>query len=387
MKKLLLFVMTALCLASCGEDSNVTGGGTDKPTVDPNASARTTQVYVQGSDLSGKYSTTRAMSDNIADAHYFIRIDNRIPVEGYEPCPSNLYWPKKAGNQGDVTIIADANKGTINLDYPYWTSSSNGSKYIFDTTGKSVEKALEGVPTLTQMLSVNLDKTYGIEEIDFSKYKVIWYVVKKENNGWHVDGVLTLNTTKDVTEVPGIKIDESSKMENLAKPDMPDDAEFGNGNVEVNIHEQLHKDWDEIKTSIHVRDLVDEVRVEIPIEQANMVESDDFAIRTYDYDLASTVFINGHEYALGDANPIKVKVEHKADRIVITVSAINHDYIKALREAYGDGVTVEVHSYPKNLSKDAIWNKIQGSKVYVLPGSYPTVTPKITKFAATELTE
>lgn len=46
-----------------------------------------------------------------------------------------------------------------------------------------------------------------------------------------------------------------------------------------------------------MRDLVDNVVVEIPLEYENIAESDDFAIRTYDVELDSRIYINGTEYA------------------------------------------------------------------------------------------
>ena len=385
MKKLFLFLMSVLCLASCGEDSNVTGGNNDTPS----SSGKTTEVYVQGQNLAAN---TRAIDAvNTETAHFFLRIDNRIPdKDGNLSYPSILYWPKKAGNKGDVTIIADGNSGTIDMTYPYWTISGS-SRYIYDSTGMSVQNALVKVPSWTDLMGANQDHTQGVDDIDFSKYKIIWYVIKKENNGWHVDGVLTLLDTKDVTEIPGITITEDKNLENSKKEEP--EAGLDKGNVEVNIHEQLHKDWSEIKTSIHVRDLVDKVTVEIPIGVDNMVPSDDFAIRTYDYALESKVYIKGHEYDLGTGNPIKVQVEHKADKLVITVLNINHDYIKALEEQYGDGITVEVHSYPKDLTNDAIWNMIYDvagektkCKVSVDPGSYDQSKVKLstTRYAVAE---
>ena len=380
MKKLFLFVMTALCLASCGDDANVTGGNKNEGVL-PSAEARSTKVYVMGEDLTAN---TRALTAQTETAHFFLRIDNRIPdKDGNLSYPSNLYWPKKPGTTGDVTILADGNKGTIDMAYPYWTINGN-TRYIYDSSGMAVQSALIDVPTWTDLLAANQDHDYGIDDIDFSKYKIIWYVIKQERNGWHVDGVLTLLSTTDVTDIPNIKIDEDKKYENSKKTEPEDDLE--KGNVEVNIHEQLHKDWDEVKTSIHIRDLVDEVRIEIPIEQENMVPSDDFAIRTYEYGL-DKVYIRGDEYNLGTGNPIKVSVEHQASKIVITISAINHEYISRLMEAYGDGITVEVHSYPQFLSKDVIFNKIKNSTVTVVsPASYDSskVKLKIDKYAATE---
>lgn len=377
MKKLFLLLMTVFCLASCGEDANVSGGDQGIDPVQP--SSRTTQVYVMGKDVSGtSRAMMRAASINTKQAHFFIRIDRRIP--GYESCPSTSYWPQTSSGR---SLLDAGNTGTVDLDYPYWKYAGGSvGQYVYDSTGKAVTEALADVPSIESILNANKNTKYKFDNLDYSKLKVIWYVAKSgESNGWHVDGVLTDVDTKDVTEIPDIKIDEDKKLEN-SKKDEPVES-LDKGNVEVNIHEQLHKDWDEIKTSIHIRDLVDEVKVEIPIGQENMVPSDDFAIRTYDYEL-NKVYIKGSEYELTGAKPIKVLVAHESDKIVITVSDINHDYIKKLIEAYGDGITVEVHSYPQYLSKDAIWNKMWNSAanksnctVMVKPSAYDSEKIKL----------
>ena len=386
MKKLILFMMAVLCLSSCGEDANVTGG---EQTIDPApAPSRTTQVYVMGKDVSGtSRAMMRAASTNTKQAHFFIRIDRRIP--GYESCPSTNYWPQTSSGR---SLLDAGNTGTVDLDYPYWKYAGGSvGQYVYDSTGKAVTEALADVPSIESILNANKNTKYKFDNLDYSKLKVIWYVAKSgESNGWHVDGVLTDVNTKDVTEIPDIKIDEDKNLDN-SKKDEPVES-LDKGNVEVNIHEQLHKDWDEIKTSIHIRDLVDEVKVEIPIGQDNMVPSDDFAIRTYDYEL-NKVYIKGSEYELAGSKPIKVQVEHQSDKIVITVSDINHEYIKKLVEAYGDGITVEVHSYPQYLEKDAIWSKLWDSvanksncKVTVKPAAYDSEKIKLstTRYITTE---
>lgn len=377
MKKLILFMMAVLCLSSCGEDANVTGG--DQATDPTPTPSRTTQVYVMGKDVSGtSRAMMRAASTNTKQAHFFIRIDRRIP--GYESCPSTNYWPQTSSGR---SLLDAGNTGTVDLDYPYWKYAGGSvGQYVYDSTGKAVTEALADVPSIESILNANKNTKYKFDNLDYSKLKVIWYVAKSgESNGWHVDGVLTDVNTKDVTEIPDIKIDEDKKLDN-SKKDEPVES-LDKGNVEVNIHEQLHKDWDEIKTSIHIRDLVDEVKVEIPIGQENMVPSDDFAIRTYDYEL-NKVYIKGSEYELAGSKPIKVQVEHNSDKIVITVSDINHDYIKKLIEAYGDGITVEVHSYPQLLEKDAIWNMLWNSAanksnctVTVKPAAYDSEKIKL----------
>lgn len=125
-----------------------------------------------------------------------------------------------------------------------------------------------------------------------------------------------------------------------------------------------------MKTSIHIRDLVESVTVEIPIGSQYIAEADDFALRTYDLELESKVYINGSEYILDSTNPVKITISHEADKVVITARCTDKAYLQALRKEYGDGVTIEVHTYQKDLTRAEAWAKIKQSKVTVLPSSY-----------------
>ena len=376
MKKIILFMMSVLFMMSCGESAVVTGGQTDGGGSVQPSEQRATQVYIQGKDYTSGYSATRGMAVNTADAYFFVRIDNSAPGFDNKPTSDN-YWPQNAKGE---SVFADGNKGKVDLDYPYFKSTANYSKYVYDTKGEATEDALDEMPDLADIIAANQNSALDLSGINADDYKIIWYVVKYSFNKWHVDGVLTKKTTADASDVLPDLDEENKDLENSAdQPALPTEPVYGNGNVEVNIHQQEHSTWDEIKTSIHVRDLVDEVKVEIPLGFDNVAESDDFAIRTYDYALDSKVFINGAEYAVNDAtNPIRISVEHQATKVVITISAISHDYITALRKAYGDGITVEVHTYPKDLSNTEVWSRIKQSTVSVVPGDYLNIVKSVT---------
>ena len=115
---------------------------------------------------------------------------------------------------------------------------------------------------------------------------------------------------------------------------------------------------------------MEKVTVEIPLEYDNIAEVDDFAIRTYDLELESKVFINKTEYTLDSTNPVKVTIEHQANKAVFTIVCTDEKYLQALRKEYGDGVTIEIHTYPKNISKEIVWTKLKSSEVKVSPSTY-----------------
>ena len=371
MKKLFLFLVSAVLLTACSEDDGIGGGSAGGGT---GAQVKSTQVYVQG-NLIKNFTTpsnlakTTAYEGKLANAYYFIRIDNRIP-ELFGQCDASLYFPRSTSNVEAGSVFSPLNTGTVKIDYPYWNIAdpvTHVKQYIYDTSGKKVLETLGDVPTAADLIVANQDPSVDFSKLDLSKVKILWYISKFTWNRWHVDGVLTLKSTTDITEIPGIEGGEpgfdNSKEES-------GDTEDRYGNIEVDIHQQEHNTWDEVKTSIHIRDLVNNVKVEIPIGIENVAESDDFAIRVYDLQLESKVFINGTEYTLDSNNPVKVTIEHLADKVVITASCTDEAYLNALREQYGDGVTIEVHTYPKDLSKADAWAKIKQSTVKVSPATY-----------------
>lgn len=133
--------------------------------------------------------------------------------------------------------------------------------------------------------------------------------------------------------------------------------------VEVDIHHQDHKNWNEIKTSIHLRDTVN-VRLFIPVEKQYQAVPDDFDIRTgedYTYLAQETQELVKVKYIIASKEfEVEVQVNHRADGIEILLAGA--DCAEALRYArgiYGDGLTFEIHSYLyPNLEPAIIWNDI-----------------------------
>lgn len=138
------------------------------------------------------------------------------------------------------------------------------------------------------------------------------------------------------------------------------------GEVEFDVHLQEHKDWNEIKTSIHLRDTVS-TRIFIPVPEQYQAEPDDFAIRVgdkYEY-ITKTIEYCDRTYQLG------LTVTHTATGIEITVNADDtkmlqadgtfvsvplSDALKAARATYYDGITFEVHTYVQpDVQPATIW--------------------------------
>lgn len=137
------------------------------------------------------------------------------------------------------------------------------------------------------------------------------------------------------------------------------------GEVEFDIHQQEHKDWNEIKTSIHVRDTA-AVRVFLPIPIESQAVSDDFDIRTGDAYKYVENFEAKFEFA-GQEFTFPVAINHTATGIDILIDCTTAEAKEALKLARGvfdDGITFEIHSYVNpDVATEQIWNWLKTVKL------------------------
>lgn len=353
-------------IVACSSDSS-----DEVQTVAESQTLPSTEVYVQGGILKANdmtaANTTRASSDytwpyvNTAEgwetACFFIRVDG-VVQDVTDKSPSLYYG----------SLTSKNNKGRISTLYPYGryndrdmdyyqidkrTGENIGLfRYVYDEKGLKTQLPIIERPKVIDIL--NEEKEYRQREVDngrnvtvnaaeverinawlekennkpgYLDKHALWYVVKEvgRRNGWHVDGVIT------DSEVEPYAID-ATKVPN---------------NVEIDIHQQKHQDWSEIKTSVHVRADVESIKINLPIREDNIVEQDDFAIRVYDYYYK--------EYVISHT------ITHNADGITIEISGIPAELIAKLKAEYGDGLTVEIHSYCKR--DEEVWADLKNSAV------------------------
>lgn len=137
------------------------------------------------------------------------------------------------------------------------------------------------------------------------------------------------------------------------------------GEVEFDIHQQEHKDWNEIKTSIHVRDTA-AVHVFLPIPIESQAVSDDFDIRTGDAYKYVENFEAKFEFA-GQEFTFPVEINHTATGIDILIDCTTAEAKEALKLARGvfdDGITFEIHSYVNpDVATEQIWNWLKTVKL------------------------
>lgn len=369
-KKLIFSMLCAPLFVACSSDSNDEGTG---PT--DNSNLPETEIYVQGQLLGANAAETRSVPgeyqwpyvntvDGWETARFSIRVDGNIP--GYIDQSSTLYYGRAAGidggNRGEVyTLYPYGRYNDRDMDY-YQTDKKTGNnigmfRYVLDQNGIQTQFAIRKAPSVKDILQdeindkkKNLTKAYewmAKEEANpgYLDKHVLWYVVKEvgRKNGWHVNGVIV-----------------NFEDENYEAPNKSTIAYNDPNNVEIDIHQQIHQDWNEIKTSIHVRADVESIKINIPLNQADVIEKDDFAVRAFDF--------NYKEYNVTHT------VTHDANGITIEISNIPAELIQELKQNFHDGLTIEIHSY---CTTEDIWEQLSKSSVVKL-GKPCTVKGQVT---------
>lgn len=348
MKKLIMMLtMMALILSSCmgpQNDPEQKDDSTKNTEVQVSAPRRTASQSNPGYDIPNE--------DGNYQVWYFIRIDGNIQDEFNPGMKSEDYFPRTINKK---TMIDALNMGYVRTDVN-WKYNAKFSKYVYSTDGKAVQDIIVSEPTIENLV---LASKYKDDAAIFAPYvenaaelHCLWYACKKQDADkcWHVDGILTKKSVTDISE--------TSYGEDII-------SKYGkSGEVEVDIHLQKHSDWNEIKTSVHLRDTVG-VDILLPIDYQLM--TDDFDIRygkDYKYvtELPTSVIeINGIKYS------ITTLITHKEDGIHINIIP-NKEALYAAFEYCGDGITYEIHSYVTGIpTHEYIWNQLKNSTVTTTP--------------------
>lgn len=370
-KSIILFsiLTAAVGLESCNKIEDQNGGEGGQQNLLPQ-----TEVFFQGQKLfyngetrpeesrarikimnpAGGLAWPKHTDEGWESARFSIRADGSIP-DFYDKS-STYYYGRPAGKAG----VSSHNVGKVasmynyahynDRDLDYYKGQKLGTnigmfRYIYDTEGKKTQPVILEAPSVVDILADEVEdleaeiaanknvakNTATLANVnalldkgaDYLDSHVLWYVVKEVNNiyRWHVNGVI-----RDV-ETPEYVIDP-----------IPD-------NVEVDVHQQVHKDWNEIKTSIHVRTDASSVKVILPLKEEDVLENDDFDIRVYD--------VYYKEYT------VKHNITHDANGITIEITDIPATMIDEMKSTFGDGITIEVHSY---VTRD-VWDELKNSRV------------------------
>lgn len=301
-------------------------------------------VYVGTDTLASDL--TRALPNGLTDkAYFYLRIDDRVlTAEGVVYNPT-LYYPRTSGNG---SLKSSVNEGKINLSYDFYAGLGTVPHYIYDPQGEEVLKAIGGeIPTVEALLNGDQGKPKVTLPSNSETLKVIWYVAKYQtiDRVWHVDGVLTDQSTPSIDDIPDFK-----------KEDGLDPV--SQGMVEINLAIQDHKDEQSSKLSIHVRDTTD-VTVTIPISPEYFLNVDDVAIVQKHYDNMTY----SKSMQIGTST-VEIVVEYSDAGITVSTKGINKEVLKVCRELFEDGLTFEVWNYfNENTTDEILKEALDKSKV------------------------
>lgn len=198
-------------------------------------------------------------------------------------------------------------------------------------------------------------------------YKMVKDDGKIEPDGTYDDWIVKIIPGRGVTPVVPSTPDPNPtpKPEPTPTPTPEPTPVVREGEVEFDIHQQEHKDWNEIKTSIHVRDTA-AVHVFLPIPMESQAVADDFDIRTGNVYQYVESFEAKFEFA-GKEFSFPVEINHTATGIDILIDCTTAEAKEALKLARGvfdDGITFEIHSYVNpDVATEQIWNWLKTVKL------------------------
>ena len=368
MKKAVLFLAVACALVSCSSSEEGGEGGNSWL-----ASAPATEVLM-GVETLDNISKVDGMQMRasvnplapVVTVNYFnVKIDPRL---GYN-YPANNY----------VGVIIG---GKLYKDCPFITiNKGNNNSYLLSTNGSGLRTLIAAGDTATASILATINgkilRNQRISPTVVEKnIHVMWYLAKDMFNGWHIDGLLT--DKADIKEACDACRDEGFKEitfgengKQLTYEELMDSLPV-NYNIKpldktlgVDIHQQRHDNWGEIKTSVHIKEAKD-VKIVIPVGKDNTLENADtnevaryfekyYEIQNYNKTIGSTV---------------NVKVERLTESVVINITGVTDELLKALERRYNDGFTVEIHTFYKLTDKNGVadfktpvWNALKNSQV------------------------
>ena len=365
--KILLMVAGSV-LAACSS--------TDDAPITPNdkwlENAPGTEVYVGVDALNNLKKaniSTRATVNQlapIADIYSFgVKVDPRL---GYNVA-QKIYTEVVTG-------------GKLYTDCPFITINNGYDKtYLLSTDGSGLRTLIAAGDTTSATIIAKIAEKYQRNKpvsstVVEDNIHVIWYLSKYMHNGWHIDGLLTdkadLKTACDAAHDEGfedITFDNNSKQisydELLAYMPVVHNLKPIDKTLGVDINQQEHNKWGEIKTSVHIKEAKD-VTVIIPIgKQYTLENADTTEVVKYFEELYE---VQDYEKAFGAK--VNVKVERLGAGVSISITGVTDELLNALARRYNDGLTVEIHTFYKLTDengngdfKSTVWELMKGSKV------------------------
>lgn len=294
-------------------------------------------------------------------------------------------------NDIDGTSHLDKLEIEEDIELNSWEIDSNGKPYDWVNlythvnnfnSGQCNNAATHNAALMTQgFKAARAHDSYGNTNVDNwalyywqgNYYLGIDYTMSKDDGSIPADGIyddwiVKILPGKGETPVAPNTPTTPDTPDTPSTPDTPDTPVTPvaqEGEVEFDIHQQIHKDWNEIKTSIHMRDTA-AIHVNIPIPYEYQAVADDFDIRVGNvYEYVENI---DAKFTFADKEfSFPVEIRHSATGIDIYIDCSTDDAKEALKLArgvYDDGITFEIHTYVNpSAEPDQIWNWLKTTKL------------------------
>ena len=300
------------------------------------------------------------------------------------------YTDRNGAQHNDIDGSAHLDKLDIKevRDWNSWKLDSNGKPQSWASlythvnnfnAGKCDNAATHNAALMTQgFQGARAHDSYGNTDVDNWRlyywngnyylgidYKMVKDDGKIDADGIYDDWIVKIIPGKGETPVVPSTPDPNPDPNPEPNPTPTPEPVVREGEVEFDIHQQEHKDWNEIKTSIHVRDTA-AVHVFLPIPMESQAVADDFDIRTGNVYQYVESFEAKFEFA-GKEFSFPVEINHTATGIDILIDCTTAEAKEALKLARGvfdDGITFEIHSYVNpDVATEQIWNWLKTVKL------------------------
>lgn len=124
--------------------------------------------------------------------------------------------------------------------------------------------------------------------------------------------------------------------------------------VEVNLSACTSKDYVASKLSVHIR-TVNDVTVFVPAEATSFAENDANSLAIILKNVSATgVYGETQQSLVVAGQPVNVQLQFVSAGVNVSIKGVNQAVIDYLADTYGDGLTVEVWNYYKNVTREAL---------------------------------
>lgn len=406
---LFLSAMAGLMFTSCSSDDDG-GGATTTPEVTSFNLQKLVEVRCSSNDIEmganagGWYYKEQheygpfaqyAPADITEDEKAFVLdyLQNH-PNEGTTEFNHYNYFIQYLGSGHETYTTVDMNNatqtmdGSNHIDWIRLVDQNGEEKHINDYNANYGPRALV---LNTKITNAVYHESWGSNEFNYYQFYTIEYNGKKnmylcfdyateksdgskvEPNGKYDDYVIKITPACD--ETPDVDpVDPADPVD----PETPA-VVVKDGEVEVNLAVQDHKDENSSKLSVHVRDTVN-FKVFIPVADKYYCSVDDMYIVEQHYE---NMTYNNHNTIVEreiNGQKITLTITYTAEGIYIESQGINAKALEYCRNVYDDGITFEVSNYyNSSITRDELIILLNQSTITFTdnePKSYVNAKPK-----------